>query len=363
MKVCFCSGLRQSESSRVRPAAVVGCLLVAWITESVGQGVGFIEATLSDASGFIAVDLVDPNTLLPINGFAADELGNYAVDALLVASGDTANPVGSVALTGDLGGSLRVGVRIDSVPLGGVVMPGDAFLSIISGQDVSPFIEGGAERVRSTQRTTTSGVAGSPTTSLFTASRAFMATADGKESAVPGVSGSTPIPGLSNFGTQYMCIPPLPPDTLETEFSRIVMQQDIGLFGLTAGANFNATVDSSTVVTREPFSGVPGDYSNNGIVDIADYPVWRDRLGAPIGELLNDPTGLPVGIEQYNLWVSEFGESTPAGGPLHIATAPEPAGQLLFLGVVVACRVRPRHDAGSHSTRTQATGSALWSTL
>lgn len=52
-----------------------------------------------------------------------------------------------------------------------------------------------------------------------------------------------------------------------------------------------------------------GDYNGNGVVDAADYTVWRDNLGADAGTLPNDPNeGLTIGVEQYETWKANFGQ-------------------------------------------------------
>ena len=52
--------------------------------------------------------------------------------------------------------------------------------------------------------------------------------------------------------------------------------------------------------------GIPGDYNDDGIVDAADYTVWRDRLGSP-DALPNDNTP-GVGQDDYDRWKQHFGE-------------------------------------------------------
>ncbi|MFO0790996.1 MAG: LamG-like jellyroll fold domain-containing protein [Pirellulales bacterium] len=57
---------------------------------------------------------------------------------------------------------------------------------------------------------------------------------------------------------------------------------------------------------------LPGDYSNNGIVDAADFVIWRKNIGSMI--LVNrggDITG-PVGQPDYDVWRSNFGATRPA---------------------------------------------------
>jgi hypothetical protein len=80
-----------------------------------------------------------------------------------------------------------------------------------------------------------------------------------------------------------------------------------------------------------------GDYNNDGIVDSADYVVWKKNIGQPSQTLPNDTTGVIVGQAQYNLWRSNFGSTTavPGSGAVEIARAiPEPSSvALLALGM------------------------------
>jgi hypothetical protein len=75
---------------------------------------------------------------------------------------------------------------------------------------------------------------------------------------------------------------------------------------------------------------VQGDYNDNGIVDAADYVVWRNSLGQSV-TLPNDATPGTVMQEDYDVWRRNFG-----GGAIGSATAvPEPAMIVLcMLGVV-----------------------------
>lgn len=60
-------------------------------------------------------------------------------------------------------------------------------------------------------------------------------------------------------------------------------------------------------------AGTPGDFNSSGVVDAADYTLWRDSLGS-VSQLANDPIGGTVGQDQYNLWKSSFGQGSGAGG-------------------------------------------------
>jgi hypothetical protein len=73
---------------------------------------------------------------------------------------------------------------------------------------------------------------------------------------------------------------------------------------------------------------VVGDYNRNGVVDAADYAVWRKTDGTAAG---------------YNAWRTNFGQ--PGGSGLGVgasAAVPEPASALMLLmGVLAICS----HDA------------------
>ena len=71
--------------------------------------------------------------------------------------------------------------------------------------------------------------------------------------------------------------------------------------------------------------GLPGDFNGDGLVDAADYTVWRD-------------TGGP--IEDYNTWVANYGAPPSSSSS---ASVPEPSTMsLLTLGMLslrrIACR-------------------------
>lgn len=81
--------------------------------------------------------------------------------------------------------------------------------------------------------------------------------------------------------------------------------------------------------------GVAGDYNSNGIVDAADYVVWRDNLGKSV-TLPNDSTPGTVTQADYTLWKTNFG-SMAGSGSLVGAAVPEPASaQLAFIVLLVA---------------------------
>jgi hypothetical protein len=82
-------------------------------------------------------------------------------------------------------------------------------------------------------------------------------------------------------------------------------------------------------VIMVPSGGVPGDYNNDGIVNAADYVLWRNG-----GPLANDPT---AGVQpaDYDFWKSRFGATSGSGSSLDSAAVPEPASMAMLLVALV----------------------------
>jgi T5SS/PEP-CTERM-associated repeat protein len=73
---------------------------------------------------------------------------------------------------------------------------------------------------------------------------------------------------------------------------------------------------------------LPGDYNFNGIVDAADYVVWRKNDGSPAG---------------YNAWRMHFGQTAGSGsGAIANAAIPEPSTLATLLVGMLAAYVRRR---------------------
>jgi T5SS/PEP-CTERM-associated repeat protein len=70
--------------------------------------------------------------------------------------------------------------------------------------------------------------------------------------------------------------------------------------------------------------GLSGDYNQNGIVDAADYVVWRNGLGSIYTQ------------DGYNIWRENFGRSVVSGA----AAAPEPPAMFIWLMAMNGIRLR-----------------------
>jgi hypothetical protein len=73
--------------------------------------------------------------------------------------------------------------------------------------------------------------------------------------------------------------------------------------------------------------GVQGDYNNNGVVDAADYVVWRN--GGPLQNEVNGVTPGSVTSEDYDAWRARLGNNSGSGAGT--AAVPEPMSAGLFV--------------------------------
>jgi T5SS/PEP-CTERM-associated repeat protein len=102
-----------------------------------------------------------------------------------------------------------------------------------------------------------------------------------------------------------------------------LLAEDVGVFSLAFVASGGGEILRATFLGA---AGVLGDYNNNGIVDGADYVLWRNG-----GPLANDPTP-GVQAADYDFWRSRFGATSGSGAGLgQPGAVPEPTAVLLLL--------------------------------
>jgi hypothetical protein len=102
----------------------------------------------------------------------------------------------------------------------------------------------------------------------------------------------------------------------------------------TATVNYdyeNGDIFLSNFMSTEP-PGIVGDYNDNGVVDGADYVVYRNNLGQSV-TIPNDDTPGSVLPVDYDRWRANFGMSSGLGASSAVPT-PEPAAMSVALLVV-----------------------------
>ena len=87
---------------------------------------------------------------------------------------------------------------------------------------------------------------------------------------------------------------------------------------------------------------LPGDYNDDGLVDLADYTVWRNNLGSA-NSLPNDSIGGIIGASQYEIWKNNVGSSAAASFGGTTAVPEPPAFAMLLLGIALLYRTRSLH--------------------
>ncbi|TWT86327.1 hypothetical protein Mal64_38680 [Pseudobythopirellula maris] len=122
-----------------------------------------------------------------------------------------------------------------------------------------------------------------------------------------------------------------------------------GVFGefdsldLPVGYLWRVDYESNAVVLTATAVGLQGDYNGNGVVDAADFTVWRDSLGSTTNLAADGDLSGGVGPEDWQVWADNFGNSLPATA----AGVPEPGAiAAILLGITsVSGVIRRRRQA------------------
>jgi hypothetical protein len=111
--------------------------------------------------------------------------------------------------------------------------------------------------------------------------------------------------------------------------------ETLSSFSLPAAGQYYARVTGTTanavqlydlkLSATAPITVLAGDYNHDGVVDAADYTVWRNWLGTTIYEVV---AGLPgdgnedgvVNQADYDLWRANFGATLAGSGTASVAT-------------------------------------------
>ena len=118
------------------------------------------------------------------------------------------------------------------------------------------------------------------------------------------------------------------------------------IINLAIGGDFGGDPNGSTVWPQtmlvdyvrvwQPDTATPGDYNGDGVIDAADYTIWRDSQGQSGIALPADGSGNgSVGPEDYQIWKAHYGGELPGGASSSSQSVPEPVASLSFsIGLV-----------------------------
>jgi hypothetical protein len=108
---------------------------------------------------------------------------------------------------------------------------------------------------------------------------------------------------------------------------------------LNNGLNENSLRMAALAINAAAFDRVEltGDYNNNGVVDAADYVVWRNTLGSTTEPAADGNHDNKIDAADYAIWRSNFGRASTGSGSLIGAMAvPEPAAWVLFTAAILS---------------------------
>lgn len=112
-----------------------------------------------------------------------------------------------------------------------------------------------------------------------------------------------------------------------------------------SGASSSVQLYELTLTAENQLIALLGDYNEDGVVDAADYTVWRNTRGQTGAGLVADGNGNGiVDAADLNTWRANFGQSDGNGAGTSIAAVPEPstfalaALMLAVIGHVASCR-------------------------
>ena len=87
-----------------------------------------------------------------------------------------------------------------------------------------------------------------------------------------------------------------------------------------------------------------GDYNGNGIVDAADFVVWRNSLGQSGSSLAADGDGNgTIQLADYNFWRDHFGDTYANGS---VTAVPEPTNLTLVATLLIGSALLTRRRRG-----------------
>jgi hypothetical protein len=109
----------------------------------------------------------------------------------------------------------------------------------------------------------------------------------------------------------------------------------VQLPSLTGGLQWNLVYNPNSVELE--VTNFYGDYSGNGVVDAADYVVWRNTVNAAgINQPADGDQNRAVNSLDYDFWRAKFGQTSgSAVGASTFASVPEPSTLVLAVPILL----------------------------
>ncbi len=106
---------------------------------------------------------------------------------------------------------------------------------------------------------------------------------------------------------------------------------------LGSSASFGTRVSASVLTIIRTNAATSPDYNDNGVVDAADYVLWRHTLGQAVtpGSGADGNNSGFVDQPDFDLWRANFGVGSGSGASLHLNAIPEPTTSLLLALVML----------------------------
>jgi hypothetical protein len=114
--------------------------------------------------------------------------------------------------------------------------------------------------------------------------------------------------------------------------------------------NPGSDVGSPGVVPGTVVTTLAGDYNGNGVVDAADYVLWREAMQNGTA-LPHDTTPGSVTAADYDVWRANFGNTGGAASVVGAASVPEPTNVVLALVAAAILSVPMRPSIVSKESR------------
>src|SRR5262249_27141758 len=122
---------------------------------------------------------------------------------------------------------------------------------------------------------------------------------------------------------------------LDLTFTTTLTTNDAG-----AGFYFDLVFGNSTLDSGRP----PGDYNRDGSVTSADYDVWKSTFGSTSNLNADGNKDGIVDLGDYTISRDRLGIMGPGSGAGNGAAVPEPSTLLLALGLLALVHFNRRHN-------------------